>query len=206
MIRSNAAADVYIWYVQGGGSCWLKPPKCTSQTRPEDEVGGFTRRSYEPSSGAHESDGMMGFGIIQSGAEPQKLPQRVYIRTLCCRKSQKESNPHFGISWKSKCRLSIRKTHSNGCWEKFPVVRLQSSNQLPATPQRGQTQLGPAPSVPRLLIISMNNLFAQGSAPLSRPQKTSARTLGFHPPTPPASFEARPPSPRRFVQPPRSCI
>lgn len=95
VIRSKAAADVYIWYVLGGGPCWLKPPKCTSQARPEDEVGGFTRRSYEPSSGAHESDGMMGFGIIQLGSEPQKLPQRVYIRTLCCRKSQKESNPHL---------------------------------------------------------------------------------------------------------------
>lgn len=47
-IRSDTAADVSMWYVQGGGSGWFQPRKPPSQTRPEDQVGGFTRRRREP--------------------------------------------------------------------------------------------------------------------------------------------------------------
>lgn len=78
----------------------------------------------------------------------------------------------------------------------IPIVSL--SQQLPATPQRGQTQLGRAPSVPRLLLISMNQVVFAGfrsAIPAAKP-----------PPEPPASTRRHLQHPLNRVHPLRGAL
>lgn len=154
-----------LYMVRAGWRIVLAEAPQTYKSEDEDEVGGFTRSFTSP------PQGPMNLNLGSFNREPNRRSSRSgFISGLCVagnpRKNQiliwnklEEQTPPFN----QENALTRLQGEVSRC--QIPTVSLLQ--QLPATPQRGQTPLGRAPSVPPLRIISMNKLLSQGSAPLS---------------------------------------